>query len=232
MEKSPEVAPRDDEVEECNIGTEEDPKVIKISKSLTQESKEKYIKLAKEFYYVFAWTYDDLKVYDLDVIKHTIPVKKNAKPFKQKLTIMNSLLLPLIEKEVKKLFDAKIIVSLRFSKWLANLVPARKNSGEIRLCVDFINLNQVSLKDNYLLPKMDHILRRVVGSQRMSMLDGFSVYNQVVVHLEDQEKTTFTTPWGTFIYTKMPFGLMNAGATFQRATDIAFSEENDKFVVI
>ena len=77
---------------------------------------------------------------------------------------MNPLLLPLIEKEVKKLFDAKIIVSLRFSKWLANLVLVRKKSGEIRLCVDFRNLNQVSLKDNYPLPKMDHILQRVVGS--------------------------------------------------------------------
>jgi hypothetical protein len=145
---------------------------------------------------------------------------------------MNPLLLPLIEKKVKKLFDAKIIVSLRFSKWLANLVPVRKKSGEIRLCVDFRNLNQVSLKDNYPLPKMDHILQRVVGSQRMSMLDGYSGYNQVDVHPEDQEKTTFTTPWGTFMYAKMPFGLMNAGATFQMAMDIAFLKEKDEYVVI
>ena len=128
--KSPKVAPRDDEVEECNIGTEIDPKVIKISKNLTKESKEKYIKLMKEFYDVFAWIYDDLKVYDPGVIQHTIPVQKNAKPFKQKLRRMNPLLLPLIEKGVRKLFDAKIIVSLRFSKWLANLVPVRKKSGE------------------------------------------------------------------------------------------------------
>ena len=80
--------------------------------------------------------------------------------------------------------------------------------------MDFKNLNQVSLKDNYPLPKMDHILQRVAGSQRMSMLDGFSGYNQVAVHPEDQEKTTFTTSWGTFMYAKMPFGLMNARATF------------------
>ena len=79
---------------------------------------------------------------------------------------------------------------------------------------------------------MDHILQKDVGSQRLSMLDRFSGYNQVLVHPEDQEKTTFTTPWGTFIYAKMPFGLMNEGATFQRAMDISFSEENGKFVVI
>ena len=76
------MAPRDDEVEECDIGTEEDPKVIKISKNMTQESKEKYIKLMKEFYDVFTWTYDDLKVYNPNVIQHTILVQKNAKPFK------------------------------------------------------------------------------------------------------------------------------------------------------
>ena len=66
----------------------------------------------------------------------------------------------------------------------------------------------------------------------MYFLDGFSGYNQVAVHLEDEEKTAFTTPWGTFMYSKMPFGLMNARATFQRAMDIAFVGEKDKFVLI
>jgi hypothetical protein len=100
------------------------------------------------------------------------------------------------------------------------------------LCIDFQNLNKVSLKDNYPLPKMDHLLQRVVGSSRISLLDGFSGYNQVLVHPDDQDKTTFTTPWGTFMYVKMPFGLMNVGATFQRAMDIAFVEELGKFIVI
>jgi hypothetical protein len=64
------------------------------------------------------------------------------------------------------------------------------------------------------------------------MIDGFSGYNQISVMSEDREKTTFTTPWGTFMYAKMPFVLMNAGATFQRAMDIAFIGEKDHFVVI
>ena len=68
-------------------------------------------------------------------------------------------LVPIIEKEVKRLFDAKIIVTMRFSKWEANLVLVRKKNGEIRLCVDFRNLNKVSLKDNYPLPKMDQSCR-------------------------------------------------------------------------
>jgi hypothetical protein len=70
-------------------------------------------------------------------------------------------------------------------------------------------LNKVSLKDHYPLPKMDYILQKVVGSQNMSMLDGFLGYNQIMVHLDDREKMTFMTPWGTFMYAKMPFGLMN-----------------------
>jgi hypothetical protein len=87
-----------------------------------------------------------------------IPIKEDHKPFKWKSIRINPLLLPLIEKEIKKLFEAKIIVSLRFSKWVENLVPVRKKSGEIKLCVDFRNLNRVYLKDNYPLPKIDHIL--------------------------------------------------------------------------
>jgi hypothetical protein len=79
---------------------------------------------------------------------------------------------------------------------------------------------------------MEHIFQKVTGLERMSMIDGFLGYNNIFVLLEDREKTTFTTPWGTFMYAKMPFGLMNAGETFQCAMDIAFIGEKDKFVVI
>jgi hypothetical protein len=111
-------------------------------------------------------------------------------------------------------------------------VIVRNKNGEIRLCVDFRNLNKCSKKDNYPLPKMEHLLQIISGATVMSFLDGFSGYNQISVHPDDQEKTAFTTPWGTFMYTKMPFGLMNVGATFQRAMDIAFMGEKDKFVLI
>jgi hypothetical protein len=79
---------------------------------------------------------------------------------------------------------------------------------------------------------MEHILQRITGASRISMIDGFSGYSQISVLPEDREKMTFTTPWGTFMYAKMPFGLMNAREMFQRAMDIAFIGEKDKFVVI
>ena len=137
-----------------------------------------------------------------------------------------------MEKEIKKMYEAGIIVPVRSSYWVSNLVVVRKKTGEIRLCIDFRNLNRASLKDNYPLPKMEHILQKVVGSRRISLLDGFSSYNQVLVIPEDQLKTAFTTPWGTFIYVKMTFGLRNAGATFQKAMDIAFVKEINELLVI
>jgi len=129
------------------------------------------------------------------------------------------------------MYQTGIIAPIRFSEWVSNLVSIRKKTGEIRFCVDLRNLNKVSLKDHYPLPKMD-ILQRVVGASSISLLDGFSRFNQILVHSDDQDKTSFTTPWGTFKYVKMPFGLKNIGATFQRAIDIAFSKEIHDFLVI
>jgi hypothetical protein len=82
-----------------------------------------------------------------------------------------------MEKKVKKLLDALIILPLRYSNWISNLVPIRNNNGEIRLFVDFKNLNWCSRIDNYPLQKMEHILQTVTGSVRISMIDGFSGYN-------------------------------------------------------
>lgn len=120
------------------------------------------------------------------------------------------------------MLGARIIAHTRHFSWCSNLVVVRKITGQIRLCVDFRNLNIVCKKDNYPLPKMETLLQRVTGSGMISMLDGFSRYNQVRVREEDRHKTTFTTPWETFEYLRMPFGLSNAGATFQRAMDYAF----------
>jgi hypothetical protein len=106
----------------------------------------------------------------------------------------NPILLPIIEKELKRLLDANIIVPLIYSKWVENLVVVRKKNGEIRLCVDFRNMNKCSLKDNYPLPKMDHILQKVVASQRISMLDVYFGYNQIAVFEGDKKKIAFTTP--------------------------------------
>jgi hypothetical protein len=89
---------------------------------------------------------------------------------------------------------------------VAILVPMRKKSGEIRLCVDFLNLNKCSIKENYPLPKMDHILQRVVGAHMISLLDGYSGYNQIVVCEEDKEKQHSPPHGGHLCTTKFPLG--------------------------
>ena len=100
--------------------------MVKISKALTAKQRNRYIKLLTEYVDIFAWSYKDLKTYDTSIIQHKIPLKPNVKPFRQKLRRINPALFPVIEKEVKKLLDTKIIVPLRYSSWVANLVPLKK----------------------------------------------------------------------------------------------------------
>lgn len=155
--KKPKMEPLKAYIEDYNLGTEENLKMVKLSKSFPPDQKLKYVELMREFQDVFAWSYKDLKSYDTSIIQHTIPLKENQKPFKQKLKRINPALLPLIEKEIKRMYEAGIIAPIRFSKWVSNLVPTRKKTGEIKLCVDLRNVNKVSLKDKYPLPKMDII---------------------------------------------------------------------------
>jgi hypothetical protein len=219
-------------VHEHNIGSQSHPKFINLSTELTANQRLEYCSITKEFADVFSWKYSDLKTYNPDVIQHNIPLEKETIPFRLKLRPINPLLFPVIEKEIKNLLDAKIIIPLTYSKWITNLVIVRKKIVEIRLCVDFRNINKCSKKDKYPLPKMEHLLQIISGASVMSFLDGFSGYNQVSIHPDDQAKTAFTTPWGTFMYAKIPFRLMIVGATFQRAMDIDFVGEKDKFVLI
>jgi hypothetical protein len=123
--KKPKIEASVQEVEDCNIGTEAKPNMVKLSKSLPPEQKLKYIEFFKEYSDVFAWGYEDLKSYNTSIIQHRIPIKEDQKPFRQKPR-RNPKLLPLIQNEIKKMYDAKIIVPLRFSKWVSNLVPTRK----------------------------------------------------------------------------------------------------------
>ena len=139
---------------------------------------------------------------------------------------------PIAQKELQKMLAAGIIAPTRHSSWCSNLVVVRKKNGSIRKCIDFENLNISCLKDNYPLLDMETLLQRVTGSGMMSILDGFSSYNQVLVNKEDQHKTTFTTPWGTYKFLRMPFGLLNAGATFQRAMEFSFKEIIGKIIEI
>ena len=120
-----------------------------------------------------------------------------------------------IVKEVQKLLAAGFIKPIQHPRWLSNMVSVKKKNGQIRCCVDFRNLNKAHPKDEFPLPNMDLLIDSAAGSAMFSFMDGFSGYNQIRMALKDVEKTAFKTPMGNFYYTIMPFGLKNAGATYQ-----------------
>jgi hypothetical protein len=203
-----------------------------LGKTISKQEKKTYLKLFKEYQDVFARSYQELKAYDTRIIQHTIPLKSRIKPFQQNIRKYHPSLEPLMYQELKKLLYSKIIFQVRHYAWVANLVPVRKKSGEIRLCVDFRNLNRASEKDNYPVPLMEKLLHTVSGFEIISLLDGFSEYNQVLVSEDDRLKTTFQTKRGTFTYKHMSFLLISAGATFNRAMDVAFQGLINKCVVV
>jgi hypothetical protein len=164
-----------------------------------------------------------LKYYDKTILQHIIPLREEAKPPKEKIRMMNPKLKPLVKIELDKLKKAGIIYPIRHLEWISNPVIVRKKNGGIQVCVDFRDLNKANINDNFPLPNMEFLLQQVTGSTCMSMLDGFYRYNQVLVAEEDRVNTTFITPWETYAHDRIPFGLKNFGATFQRAMDHAFN---------
>jgi hypothetical protein len=155
-----------------------------------------------------------------------------------------------VKNKVIKLLDNGIIYPISDSKWVSptqvvpkkfgvtvitneknELIPTRTITGW-RMCIDYRKLNSMTRKDHFPLPFMDQILERVAGHEFYCFLDGYSGYNQIKIALEDQEKTTFTCPFGTFAYQRMPFGLCNAPATFQRCMLSIFSDMVEHFLEI
>nr|CAN65374.1 hypothetical protein VITISV_032197 [Vitis vinifera] len=101
-----------------------------------------------------------------------------------------------------------------------------------RVCIDFRKLNAVTKKDHFPLPFLDQVLERVAGHDYYCFLDGYSGYFQIAIALEDQEKTTFTCPFGTYAYRRMPFGLCNAPTTFQRCMLSIFSDMVERIMEV
>ena len=99
-----------------------------------------------------------------------------------------------------------------------------KKDGKVRMCVDYRDLNRANPKDDFPLPHIDVLVDNTAQFSVFSFMDGFSGYNQIKMAPEDMEKTTFITPWGTFYYKVMSFGLKNTGATYQRATVTLFHD--------
>jgi hypothetical protein len=137
---------------------------------------------------------------------------------------MNPNLREILKEELQKLLNAGFIYPILDSEWVSPLVIVPKKNGKWRVCVDYRALNKATQKDHFPLPFIDQVLDNLSGKKFFSFLDGFSGYNQIKIAPQDQDKTTFTSPWGTFAYRVLPFGLCNAPTTFQRAVLGIFSD--------
>nr|ABF99688.1 retrotransposon protein, putative, unclassified [Oryza sativa Japonica Group] len=160
-----------------------------------------------------------------EVIEHRLAVRPDARPVRQKVRRQAPERQAFIREEVARLLEADFIREVIHPEWLANPVVVPKANGKLRMCIDYTDLNKACPKDPFPLPHIDQIVDSTAGCDLLCFLDAYSGYHQIRMARKDEEKTAFITPVGTFCYTTMPFGLKNAGPTFQRMTRITLSNQ-------
>ncbi|GKC24941.1 reverse transcriptase domain-containing protein [Tanacetum coccineum] len=217
-----------------------------IAKDLSVEEKAALIKVLKSHKRAIAWKLSDIKGINPEFCTHKILMEEDYKPAVQHQRRVNPKIHDVIKKEVEKLLDAGLIYPISDSPWVSPVHCVPKKGGftvvendenELiltrlvtgwRVCIDYRKLNEATRKDHFPLPFMDQMLERLAGNEYYCFLDGFSGYFQIPIDPHDQEKTTFTCPYGTFAYRRMPFGLCNAPGTFQRCMMAIFHDMIEK----
>ena len=174
---------------------------------------------------VLAWKQADMGGIDHIVITHRLNASPSFKQVKQKRRSFVPERQKAINEEVGKLLQAGAIREVEYPEWLANVVLVKKANGKWRLYIDFTDINKACPKDSFPLPRIDLIMDATTGHELLSFMDAFSGYNQISMDLDDQEKTLFVTAQGTYCYRVMPFGLKNAGATYQRLVNRMFQKQ-------
>ncbi|CAL2259865.1 unnamed protein product [Prunus armeniaca] len=231
------------------LGDKETLPVI-ISSSLTAVEEEKLVRVLQEHKTAIGWTLADIKGLSPTTYMHRILLEEGAKPTREAQCRLNPPMMEVVKNEIIKLLDCGVIYPISDSRWVSpvqvvpkksgvtmvkneenELVPTRIQTGW-RVCIDYRKLNATTRKDHFPLPFIDQMLERLAGHSFYCFLDGYSGYNQIVIAPDDQEKTTFTCPFGTFAYRQMPFGLCNAPATFQRCMVSIFSDFVEKIIEV
>ncbi|RDX99533.1 Retrovirus-related Pol polyprotein from transposon 17.6, partial [Mucuna pruriens] len=207
---------------------------IIIANNLHQEQEAKLLEVLRQHKKAIGWKLSDLPSINPSICMHRILMEEEVKPIRQQQRRLNLTLLNVVKKEVTKLLAAGVIYPISDNQWVSPMQVVPKKSGMTvmknqqdelvptriqnswRFCIDYRRLNLATPKDHFPLPFIDQVLEKLVGKSNYCFLDGFSGYMQIHIAPEDQHKTTFTCPFGTFAYTRMPFGLCNAPSTFQR----------------
>ncbi|RDX77003.1 Retrovirus-related Pol polyprotein from transposon 17.6, partial [Mucuna pruriens] len=173
-----------------------------------QHPEDKLLQVLRQHKKAIGWKLSDLPRINPSIYMHRILMEEAAKPIRQQQRRMNLTILDVVKKEVTKLLVVGIIYPISDSQWVSPIQVVPKKSG----------MTVMKKKHDELLA----ILEKLSGKSHYCFLDGFFGYMQIHIALEDQHKTTFTCPFGTFAYTCMPFGLCNAPSTFQRCMTSIF----------
>jgi Reverse transcriptase (RNA-dependent DNA polymerase) len=137
-----------------------------------------------------------------------------------------------IWREIQKLLEAGHIREIQYPEWLSNAVLVPKAENDWRMCIYFRDLNKACPKDCHPLPRIDEMVDATSGCKLLSMVDALQGYHQIKLAVEDQKRVSFITPFSTYCYVVMPFGLKNAGATYQRLMDRMFQDQKERNVAV
>jgi len=172
---------------------------------------------------LFAWSAADLPGVDPQVASNKLSIYKEARYVSQKKRKLGEEHRQAAKVEADKLLSAGFIEEAQYTTWLSNVVLVKKGNGKWRMCVDYTNLNKAFPRDAYPLPNIDRLVHDAAGNKVLSFLDAYSGYNQIPMATADMHKTAFIMDDANYFYRVMPFGLKNAGVTYQRLMDKVFS---------
>ncbi|WZZ58396.1 hypothetical protein YC2023_058503 [Brassica napus] len=216
---------QESEVLELPIDDADQSRTVRVGAYLSKEMQQSILNFLRKNVSTFAWSMADMKGIDPTITTHELNVDPTFKPIRQKRRKLGPDRSKAVNEEVDKLLGAGSIAEVRYPEWLANPVVVKKKNGKWRVCVDFTDLNKACPKDSYPLPNIDRLVESTAGNEMLTFMDAFSGYNQIMMHPDDCEKTAFITDRGTYCYKVMPFGLKNAGATYQRLVNKMFADK-------
>lgn len=217
-------------MEEVEVGSPGER--VKIGSQLPERLKEEVVSFLKSNSDVFAWNHENMPGIDPSVIAHRLNEDPGFRPVRQKRRTFTPERNQAMADEVSKLLTAGFVREVDYPEWLANVVLVKKANNKSLMCVDFTDLNKACPKDSFPLPRIDLLVDSTSGHQLLSFMDAFSGYNQIQMAEEDQEKTSFITDRGLYCYKVMPFGLKNAGATYQRLVNRMFEKQMGRNVEV
>jgi hypothetical protein len=215
------------DLEKIDIGDGVVPRPPYISACLSTCQKQELVELLMAYTCCFAWDYTEMPGLSRKLIEHRLLIKASFRPYKEGARNFKLEIFGRVKEEVDRLLQARFIQPYRYADWVSNIIPVeKKNMGKIQICVDFINLNRATPKDEYPMPVTDLLIDSSSSNKVISLLDGNASYNQIIMAKEDVSKTTFHCPEfiGIFEWVVMTFGLKNAGATYQRAMNLIFHD--------